>query len=367
MSLNNTQLGIISSTFYFTAALSAFPAGITVDRYGAKRGLLLWLGLTSFPLLILSLAHSHYYFLLIMVAMAGLGYGIGNPVASKGLFMWFDKKIRGTVFGIRQSAITAGGAVASLLLVRISERSGPFIALRIVSWMILVMMMLAFIFYKDREMLEVIPSERESKEKPSMKFRFRNLFGNRALNTLYAVISLFGITQGVVITFFLLYVNEELRYPLITAGFLLTILMISGAVGRIFWGVVSDRLFKGKRKPILVTISALSVLSVSTLALWCTTWPYKLFVLVVMCVGLSTWGWNSIAFVTVTEISASKETATSVGLGSTFGWFGISFGPIVFGLLTDHFGYFYAWMSLAVICTFSLMLSSLIMIYDANT
>jgi MFS family permease len=84
-----------------------------------------------------------------------------------------------------------------------------------------------------------------------------------------------------------------------------------------------------------------------------------LFLPLVIATGLSSVGWNSISLVLVTEISAKNRTATSVGLASTIGWSGLFLGPVGFGSLTDHFGYSYAWISLAVFCFFSFILSFL--------
>lgn len=366
MSLSGTQIGTISSTFYFTAAVSAFPAGIIVDHYGVKKGLLSWLGLTGVPLFFLSFVHSSYVIFLIMVAIAGLGYGMGNPVASKGLFTWFDKNTRGTVFGIRQSAVTGGGAVAGIYLVYTSQRIGPFMALLTVSLMIIVMVVLAFFFYQNPEGDNDIPINIGLKNNRSVKSGFRDLFTNKALLTVSMIMAMLGLAQGIIVTFFLLYVNEMLGYSLLAAGSLFTIVMISGAAGRVFWGVVSDRFFNGSRKPILIIISMLAALSVAILAFWSHTWSQWLFILVVIGIGLSSVGWNGIAMVLVTEISASSKTATSVGLASTIAWAGLFLGPIGFGVLTDNFGYFHAWISLAAFCFFSLILCFLVSVSDQH-
>jgi len=365
-SLNSTQIGTISSTFYFTAALSAFPAGIIVDRYGVKKGLLSWLALTGFPLFFLSFFHKKFSIFLIMVGIAGLGYGLGNPVASKGLFIWFEKKIRGTVFGIRQSAVTVGSAIAGILLIYISQKSGPFVALRTVSLLIAIMMVLSYFFYKTPKGGEDTINKGMQKGKKSIISGFTDLFSNKALLTISLVAAMLGMGQGIVSTFFLLYIYEKLGYSLLTAGSLYTIVMISGAIGRIFWGVISDWLFNGYRKPVLIIICFLTLISVTTLAFWVSTWSKLLFLPVVVGLGISCWGWNGITFLMVTEISDSTETATFVGLATTFGWLGLSLGPMVFGNITDHFGYFYAWMSLAFFCNLSFLFCFLIPIPGPN-
>jgi sugar phosphate permease len=361
MSLSNIQLGAISSTFFFSAAFFAFPAGVIVDRSGVKRGVLLWLGLTGIPLLILSFFQHSYTFLLFMVAIAGLGYGMGNPVTSKGLLIEFDKRTRGTAMGIRQSAVTVGAAVAGVFLVYLSQRYGPFMALRMISLMIIAMSIPLFLFYHDTERNDFPPGSQRS-----ARLSFKGLFTNRPLLIVSLSMAMLGFAQGVVTTFLLLYANERLGYSLLAAGSLLSIVMIGGTVGRIFWGVVSDRLFHGKRKPVLLLISMLAVLSVTALAFWDDAWPHWLFIPIVIAIGLSTIGWNAIAIVLVAEISPITETATAVGLASTIAWGGLFIGPIIFGGIADYFGYFHAWIFVAFICLVCLILYLFALIPDAK-
>lgn len=366
LSLSITQIGTISSVFYFTSALTSFPSGIVVDRYGVKNGLLLWVGLTGASLLSLSFIPYAFLIFLIMVAISGLGYGMGNPVASKGLFIWFDQRTRGTAFGIKQSAVTIGAAVAGIFLVYLSQRIGPFLAFRTVGLMILTMVIPAFFLYRAPQLGNATPRGSGLKGERSVKSGFKDLFTNKALLTVSVIMAMLGLAQGVVVTFFILYINEMLGYPLLAAGSLLTMVMISGAVGRVFWGVLSDHLFNGSRKSVLIIISTLAALSFAILAFWSSAWIKQLFLPVVIGIGLSAVGWNSITLVMVTEISSSSKTGTSIGLATTVSWAGLSLGPIVFGSLTDHFGYFFSWISLALFCCICLILCLLIPVSKAK-
>lgn len=359
MSLSSAQVGMIGSTFYFTATLSAFPSGIAIDRYGVKKGILCWLGLTGLPLFFVGLVSDSYAFFLIMVAISGFGYGMGNPVAAKEVYIWFDPKARGTAIGIRQSAVTGGAALSGIFLVYLSQRFGPFTALRIVSLMIMAMMVAALFLYQDPKDSRADNTTKESNDKRSMKSGLRNFLTNRAFFSISIIMAILGLAQGVVVTFFVLYANEKLGYSRMAAGSLISLAMLSGAAGRLLWGIVSDRLFHAGRKPVLIIITGLTTVSAALLALWVDAWPYWLFLPLVIATGLSSAGWNAIALVLVTEISPGNKTATSVGLASTIGWAGLFLGPIGFGILVDHFGYSYAWISLAVFCLFSFILSFL--------
>jgi len=360
MSLNSTQIGSIGSIFYFAAALSALPSGILVDRYGVKKSLIGWLGITSVPLLFLSIFKPIFPVFIILAAISGWGYGIGNPVCSKGLFLWFDQSIRGLVFGIKQSAVTVGAAVSGMLLVYLADKVGPFNALGIIGSAILVMTIFALIYYNDPILSKNISNNTTALKNGKFFSGFCELFANKPFFYLSLVMALLGLAQGVVISFLILYATEKLGYSLLEAGSLLTLVMISGAVGRILWGFMSDRLYGARRKPVLIIISIMAVLTVSALAVWNVTWSKWLLMPVLIGLGLSTAGWNSIALVLVTEISTESRTGTSVGLASTIAWLGLASGPIAFGSIIDHFGYFYAWRTLAFFCIFSLILCFLL-------
>ncbi|WP_299979934.1 MFS transporter [Desulfobacula sp.] len=365
MSLNSTQIGSIGSIFYFAAALSALPSGMLVDLYGVKKGLIGWLGITSVPLLLLSIFKPIFPIFIILAAISGLGYGIGNPVCSKGLFLWFDQNIRGLVFGIKQSAVTVGAAVSGILLVYLADKVGPFNALGIIGLAISVMTILSLIYYHDPIHPENISNNTTALKRGKFLSEFGELFANKPFFYLSLIMALLGLAQGVVISFLILYATEKLGYSLLEAGSLLTLVMISGAVGRILWGFISDRLYGARRKPVLIIISTLAVLTITALAVWDVTWPKWLLIPVLMGLGLSTAGWNSVALVLVTEISTESRTGTSVGLASTIAWFGLASGPIAFGSIIDHFGYFYAWRAMAFFCIFSLILCFLLPINEA--
>ena len=350
MTLNSIQIGLICSSFHFTACIVGFPSGILIDRYGVKTGIIFWLGFTGIPLFFLSFIHSYFLFL-IFAALSGLGYGIGNPLASKGLFIWFNQRVRGIVFGIRQAAVTTGGATAGIFLVYLSEKMGPFFAIRITSLIIILVMGFAIFFYRDPA-----GSGAESCGGDKKKFEFKIIFNNTPLLLLSGYMAMLALTQGGVITFLILYMNEGLGYPLIMSGSFLAMLMIGAAAGRIFWGLLSDRMFQGKRKPILLIISAFAFASVAVLACWNKGWPDWLLMITVIMIGMSSVGWHAIGFVTVSEISDKEKTASAVGLASTIAWSGAFISPIAFGLMTDHFGYSAAWSVLAVFCLLSFVL-----------
>lgn len=349
MSLSHTEIGTVSSVFFFTTALIAFPSGVIIDRSGVKRGIISWLGFTAIPLLFLGFIYHSYVFLLIIVAIAGVGYGMGNPVASKGLFLWFEQKMRATAFGIRQAAVTIGSAISGVFLVYLSVKMGPFIALGIVGLMGSGMMVLSLLLYKDPQGEKSIAPAKGARTQRSIRSGVKELFANKSLLTLSLVMAMLGVSQGIVTTFLVLYLEEHLGYSVSTAGFFFTIAMLGGTAGRIFWGIISDRVFNGRRKPALRIIIAEGVLSIALLAFWVGSWPKWVLGLLVIGVGSSCVGYNALAILMSAELAGRAQAASASGLVSTIAWLGLFLGPISFGALTEHFGYFPAWISLAIL------------------
>ena len=229
------------------------------------------------------------------------------------------------------------------------------------------MSIILLIYYTDPPQSQYISNDMTFLKNERIFAIFDDFFTNKHFFYLSAVMALLGLVQGTVVSFLILYMIEKLGYSFLEAGTLFTSVMISGAVGRILWGYLSDRLFGARRKPVLIIISTLALLAVMALAVWNVTLSKWLFMPVLIVLGLSTVGWNSVALVLVTEISAESKIGTSVGLIATISWVGVASGPIIFGGLTDHFGYFYAWMSLAFFCFLTLIYCFLLPEADNGT
>jgi sugar phosphate permease len=179
---------------------------------------------------------------------------------------------------------------------------------------------------------------------------------NRELLIISFAGTMLGMAQGAFASFFPLYLNEKMGYSLTIAGTLFATVTISGTVGRVFWGIFGDLLFDSNHRPTLSIIAFLTFVSLIVLAFLTKNWPRWLFIVSIIGIGISIWGWNGIILLIVSEISDSSKTGITVGLTATFCWLGISLGPMIFGIITDQFGYFYAWISLSVLIFLSLFL-----------
>jgi len=129
LGISRTQVGLISTAVFITAAPSALFGGRAADRVGERRVLIL----SSIVGVLAALAVSHsigFWTLIASCLGIGLGNGIQNPAGSAAVMRWFPQHQRGLAMGIRQTGVPIGGVlaagVAPLLALHYGWRSAYF-------------------------------------------------------------------------------------------------------------------------------------------------------------------------------------------------------------------------------------------------
>jgi len=350
--LTNIQIGSLTSTLYLSSVICGIPSGICTDRWGVKINLVICMMLMGFALIFAGFAHS-YWFLIIMLAFAGASYGMINPLASKGLNIWFDTGLRATAFGIRQMGVTAGGAVAGILVIYLAQLKNWSFAVIVAGALAAVIGIISLVFYKE------FPANRGrsaiSANSSSKKMGLLDLLQNRNLLLTYLIMMLLCLGQSCICTFFVLYLKEYLQFPALSAGSFFTIIMISGGIGRVFWGLLSDKLFKSRRLPVMKIICIGATISALASFSWKPGWAPFLFIFVAICFGLSYLGFQGIAVVLMVELCGSELAGRSTGLGVTVAWMGMVLGPVIFGTALFS-GYPFAWLLVSITSLASIFL-----------
>jgi sugar phosphate permease len=157
------------------------------------------------------------------------------------------------------------------------------------------------------------------------------------------------MVQIALVTYIILYLKDVKRFDLITAAFYLTMINIGGILGRISWGIISDRLFKGARKIVLKLI--VSIIFVISLILGLNLYlPDIALFLVLFIFGFSAIGWNGVYHAFIGELSGEESAGRAVGLSLGIAFLGNLLGPVLYGKIIDITGtYNIAWFSLCVV------------------
>lgn len=118
--------------------------------------------------------------------------------------------------------------------------------------------------------------------------------------------------------------------------------------GRIGWGAVSDRIYSGRRKRVLVLVGVLSTALALLLGLVSATTPVLLVLAVVLLAGVCMVGHQGVSYALIGEIAGTSRTGAALGIVVSANSLGAIFGTPAFGYLVDRTGsYSLAWNALA--------------------
>jgi sugar phosphate permease len=347
--LSRAQIGTITSALYFASVIIAIPSGIAVDKLGDRIMLIISLIIMGIPFAIMALAKS-YLFFIVFAAVGGLGYGVINQVSTKGIMYWFSARFRATAMGIKQTGVTLGGAIVAVLLPVLTVAYSWRLGVLVIGILMLVMAFLSLIFYKERP---VLPAEGASNVAPTSKKGQKEgsllkVMSNPVLLILCLITPLMAFGQTGIASFLVLYLEEDLNFSVGLAGGCLTVAMVAGTVGRIGWGIISDRLFAGDRIIPLIILSVIAFIGALGTAFLSKGSPVWLPFFWSILMGGTFIGWNAVLITLAAELAGKELAGSIMGILITIAWIGIIIGPPVFGYIADSFGYYWSWLLIAV-------------------
>jgi sugar phosphate permease len=312
---------------------------------GARSMLILCLVLEGIPFASMSLADT-YVMIGVCSAFSGIGYGFINQVSTKGIMNWFSPAMRATAMGLKQSGVVLGAAAAAWLLPVLAVAYNWKASTWTVGISMFVMAFLAFAFYR-----ELPPGD--CNEKPVLKKSqggesLLMVLSQPTLLALLLIIPFLAFSQGCVVSFLVLYLKEHVHFPVELAGKCMTASMITAALGRVTWGVVSDRIFRGDRLKPVIIMSLIGAVSALGMGLLSRSSPVWLAFFWSILLGFSLSGWNAIVMVLSAELGGLKLAASVVSVLITVIGIGFLIGPIVFGYVADHAGYFSSWLVVVI-------------------
>lgn len=351
LGLSRQEAGSFISAFYVGGVLTSLPAGWLADRVGVRwmllGGQLLTAG--SFALMMVAPGFS---LLVVTVVLAGFSFGAVNPTSTKGVLLWFPARSRATVVGIKQAGFPLGGALGALLLPWLAGPLGWRGAIGVAAAGVAASGLAAGLAYRepeDRERGRLAPA----RGTPNV----RAVLTSRPIWLVSLATFLFAAVQVSWISYLPLYLSEVVGLSVVAAGAVLGQAQVSGTIGRIFFGIVSDRVLGGRRLIVLLIAgggSALFCLLTARLGPGASTVALSL---VALGFGLAGIGWNGVHHTLLAELAGRESAATAVGLCLAVSSVGVLTGAPLFGLVADRLqSYDWGWYGLAAYMVIALVL-----------
>ena len=333
LGLNHAQAGVFATITGLGTFLALFAVGWAVDRAG-DRAVLVGGGVLTGLLTIAAAFAPGYPLLLLLLVLVGIGVATPTPAGSTAVMREFPIRQRGVVMSLRQTGIPLGGAVAAITLAPLAALWGWRAALIAGGAVALAGAAAGHLCYVRAGGGEREPETGGERWRGVLSLLSRDLVLTSVCGFLLIV------AQFCLVSYLVLYVKATWAVPVVVGSLLLAGTQVSGAIGRILWGWVSDRLLGGSRKWALAVVTGTAALAGLLLAWLPAGASLGLVALVVAICGASAVGWNGIYITLLAELGPPGFQARSVGMGMTLGQPGIVLGPWLFGVLVDRTGSF---------------------------
>jgi sugar phosphate permease len=307
LQLTRTQAGLFLPAIYLGGVVMSLPAGWLTDRLGARLTLAAGQGLTGVMIAVAARAEG-LPLMLGMLFLAGLGWAVVNPTTGKAILERFPARERGFAMGVKQTGLTVGGIVASLTLPSIALADGWRQALTVAALASLAAAVAVLMgMRRDGGGTVVAGVERA---------RFGELgrfFATRSLPVLLAAGLALGMTQASVLAYLALYARETLGWTVVAGGALLALMQAGGTGGRLGWGIISDRLFGGRRRPCVIINALIGTLTYLIFASGVGL-PAPVAGLVALVAGVGAFGWVGLYLALAAEVGGHRYAGLLTGV-----------------------------------------------------
>lgn len=251
---SETELGIIGAVLFFTYAVGKFTNGFLADRSNINRFMSTGLLVTALVNLCLGFVHSFILFT-ILWGISGWFQSMGAASCVVGLSRWFTDKERGSYYGFWSASHNIGEAMTFIIVASIVSVLGwryGFLGAGLVG---LIGTLIIWCFFHDSPQSKGLPPVNVPKEKKGMNPLETEEFNraqkavlhNPAIWILAFSSAFMYISRYAVNSWGVFYLEAQKGYSTLDASFIISISSVCGIVGTMFSGVISDRLFGGRR------------------------------------------------------------------------------------------------------------------------
>lgn len=362
--LSKTDMGWVLTGFSIAYGFSKFISGIMADRANPRYFMAIGLFLSAIVNVFFGMSTS-LIFLGLFWILNGWFQGMGWPPCARLLTHWFSPTELGTKWGIWNSSHQLGGAGILILAGYLTQHFGWRSSFYVPS--IIAVLCAFFLINRLRDTPQSLglPAVEEykgdiekSNETDESKESFWQIFFKYILTNKLLWIVCFAnafvyIVRIGVLDWAPTFLVEAKNSTIAGAGLKTAGFEISGIVGALFAGWLSDKIFKGRRGPVNVIFMLITTIFMIVFWLIPGGHPY-LDAALLFAVGFVIYGPQMLVGVAAADFASKKAAATATGLTGTFGYIGSAACGVGTGMIVDKWGWnggFIFFISAAVIAT----------------
>lgn len=224
----------------------------------------------------------------ICALLYGAAYVTPIPAGAQILVEHTPAHLRNTLFGIRQIGVPLGGLLAGAIYPAVAEAHGWQAAFGMTAAMCA---LLAAAIHPARRRFDQTKRPGAPLFRASAQSPVAVLKASPTMRRLGLAAICFAGTEVAAVANMVLYLERHLGWTLVHAGYALAVLSIGGVLGRLFWGVVADRL--ERRIQLLGALGlgmAASMAALAFLSAEAAIYAHA----AAFCVGFTAGGWTGV-------------------------------------------------------------------------
>jgi FSR family fosmidomycin resistance protein-like MFS transporter len=333
LGLSFSQIGSILTCQFMAGAVSNLPGGMAVDLVGRK-GLLMavalsWIGV---PYLVMGLSHS-YWMMLVCAALVGIGNNLWHPTAIPLLAQSHPQR-SGLVVSIHAMGGNLGDAVAPLvvgtMLTMFSWRD--VVVMNVIPGVVASVLLLMLLGRAGGADINQGRAGAKAHKTSTSLTGVLSLLTNRTVVTLSLGSAMRAMTAMTLLTFLPLFLANEMGYSPAWVGGLLFALQAAGFVAAPVSGHLSDRM--GRRNIVMASM----MMSGVVLLFMALAGRSPAFALFVAFLGFFLFATRSVLQAWLLDATPKHLGGTSIGILFGTQAVGSAIGPLIGGMIADHYG-----------------------------
>jgi sugar phosphate permease len=319
LGISNAQAGGLMAFFFVTYTVFQLPAGYLGDRLGPRRIMTFGALVSIIGNLIFSQASS-YMVLSIAQLVNGMGQAMGWSSAVKMIVSWFPRSRRGTAIGLFATCVTGGSSVGIRLSGYIGEHLGWRSSFIIPPLMMAATALVFWILVRDHPREKGLSDfedevHLEQQIDSDTRSRFSVVLSNRTLWMVALVYFFFVYVQFGCLVWIPSFLKETYAMSIDRASTVSFLILLPGVFASPLGGFLSDRIFGGRRKPLIFL--GMAVLAGSSFLLSLRL-SITLAAVILAVVGLMILMPDVLLAAYPSDILSRKLSATAMGFLATF-------------------------------------------------
>jgi MFS family permease len=317
-------IGVQIGIGYGGAMATSLVAGSLVRRFGAVR--VSQAAMVAAALGALAAASATLAGVALGAVLVGFGYGMVNPAASHLLVRATRTGNRNLVFSIKQTGVPLGGVLAGMVTPPLTQALGWPWAMALVA---AAAAALAVALQGKRARWDGDRDPAAGLANPLAGLR--QVWRMPAIRALSLSGFAYAAVQLSLSTFCVTLLVAGLGWSLVEAGMVLSVVQVSGALGRLAWGALADRLDDGIAT--LMVVGGVSLAGTVGVAAMSPAWPVWAVVAVLAAFGAAAVGWNGVYLAEIARVAPPDQVGRVTGLSLFFTYGGVLVGPPTFAAL----------------------------------